>query len=227
MNTLDLSVVAVVVLSGLFAFVRGFVREALSIMAWLGAFAVAYYGYDHVVGIAEHWIANPVIAHTAAAGTLFVVSLLLFSVLVGIVSTQVRESSLGSADRTLGLVFGLARGALVVCIAYLVAIRLIEPGIWPPQADRLPPWIAEARLRPYLERGAAPLQQIVTDQVLERGAAAAEEAGQSLESVGRTPGDSGSEANPPAAKPVTPPQGGYNNNDRKDMNRAIEQSTDQ
>jgi membrane protein required for colicin V production len=226
MNTLDLIVIGVVVLSGLFAFVRGFVREALSILAWVGAFAVAYYGYPQSVGIAEHWIANPVIAHAATAGTLFVISLLVFSVVVGVVSAQVRSSGLGSADRTLGLLFGLARGMLVMCLAYLVMIRVMEPGVWPPRADGLPPWIAEARLRPYLERGAAPLQHLVTEDLLERGATAAAEASQSLEDAGRS--SNGDNANRSAAKPEgQPPPPGYDNRARNDMTNTIEQSTDQ
>ena len=46
MNALDLAVIAVIVLSAVFAFARGFVREALSIVAWVGAAAITLYGFN-------------------------------------------------------------------------------------------------------------------------------------------------------------------------------------
>ncbi len=239
MNTLDMIVIGVVVLSGLFAFVRGFVRETLSIAAWVGAGAVAYYGFASLEPTIASFVSNPLIAQVATAGILFVVSLLVFSVVVGMLSSRVRASSLGSVDRSLGLVFGLARGALFVCLAYLVTVHFFEPGIWPPKNDeRLPPWIAQASLRPYLEAGATPLTQLIPTRLLDKGTDAATQASQSLETTAKT-ADLANKANemlkdtqdsfdalrrPPVPKQPQPPSPGETPEQSREMNRAVQQS---
>jgi membrane protein required for colicin V production len=231
MNTLDLIVISVVVLSGLFAFVRGFVREGLSIAAWIGAGLVAYYGYERFAPTVARLVPNPLAAQLTTAGVLFVVSLLVFSVLVGIVSDRVRMSRLGSVDRSLGLLFGLARGLLVVCLGYVVATHAIEPGVWPPKADRLPVWMAEARSRPYLEEASTPLVQMVPERLLDRSAAAATQAVDTVDSAAKARQLQNMVDPPPV--PATPdkqqsqPAPAYDNGQRQDLNRAIEQSTGQ
>jgi membrane protein required for colicin V production len=222
MNTLDLIVILVVVCSGLFAFVRGFVRETLSILAWVGAGLVAYYGYEKFKPAVGRLVPNPLAAQLTTAGVLFVVSLLVFSVLVGIVSDRVRTSRLGSVDRSLGLIFGLARGVLVVCVGYIVAVRVIEPGDkWPPDPEGLPGWMAEANSRPYLDKGAKPLADLVPQRLIDRGTAAT----QSVDSAAKAKQqlDDSLNALKPAEPPPQPPA--YDNKDRQDLTEKVEQST--
>jgi membrane protein required for colicin V production len=241
MNMLDMIVVGVVVLSGLFAFVRGFVREALSIFAWIGAGAVAYYGYDKFEPTVKTVVTNPLIAQVATVSILFVVSLLVFSVVVGMLSSRVRSSFLGSLDRSLGLVFGLARGCLVICLAYIVMVRILTPDPWPPKQEDLPPWIAQASLRPYLERGSTPLIHMIPAKLYEKGTSAAtaigdaardgelsQKAGELLKNS-QNPFDALPSAAPQPqqtapAQPLQPQ--GYAPEQSREMNRAIEQSTD-
>ena len=183
MNTLDLIVVLVVVLSGLFAFVRGFVREALSIVAWIGAGLVAYYGFERFSPIVGRLVPNALAAQLTTVGLLFVVSLLVFSIMVGMLSDMVRTSWMGALDRSLGLVFGLARGVVLVCLGYLIAVLVIEHA-WPPKPEGgLPDWMAEARSRGFLERGAGTLVAILPPDFVERSAHAASQAGKTIEST--------------------------------------------
>ncbi len=154
MNTLDLIVVGVVALSGLFAFIRGFVREALSIAAWAGALVVAIYFYTPVEPFIESLIKSVLAAELITGIGLFLVSVVLFSIIVGVISSKVRGSGLGALDRALGLLFGVARGVVLVSLGYLVMTHLLKP-------EDMPGWIVDARSRPLLAQGAAQLQQLI------------------------------------------------------------------
>jgi membrane protein required for colicin V production len=161
MNTLDIIVVAVVALSGLFAFVRGFTREALSIVAWLGAIAVAIYGAPYVEPTVRNFVHAVWLADTLTYLAPFLVAVILFSVLVGLIAAQIRMIGLGALDRALGLLFGVARGVLLLCLAYLVMISMLQP-------ENTPPWVMDARSRPLLAYGADEIQQLIPRSVIDK-----------------------------------------------------------
>lgn len=141
-------VVAVVLLgSAGMAFMRGFVHEVLAIGAWAGAGFIAWWGFPHVQPWFRGQIAAPLVADAVAALALFLVALLVLSLLTRAVSNQVRKSALNSVDSSLGFVFGLLRGALVLSVAYIGVTWLIRP-------DEPPGWLENARTRPWLQRGA-------------------------------------------------------------------------
>lgn len=158
MNPLDLGVIAVILLSAIFAFARGFVREALSIIAWVGAAAITLYGFNWAYGLIEPHAQNPILSQVIAGFGLFVVSLIVLTVLTGIVARLVHVAGLTLIDRTLGFIFGLARGAFLVCLAFLLLDMSVQ------QNDR-PGWIREARSAPYLHEGAAMLQGLLPETV--------------------------------------------------------------
>src|SRR5260221_6554457 len=114
-NALDIIVIAVVALSALFAFARGFVKESLSIAAWVGAGLITLYGLPHLRPVALKYISNPLLAAGAAGVTLFVVSLIVLSLLTSAVAGRVKQSALSAVDPSLGLLVralrrrGLAR----------------------------------------------------------------------------------------------------------------------
>ncbi|HEV2678650.1 MAG TPA: CvpA family protein [Aliidongia sp.] len=172
MNALDIIVVAVVAISGLFAFVRGFARELLSIAAWVGAAAVTYFFFEPSRAIARN-LMKPWLADVVAPIVVFVVCLIVFSIITGVLSNQVRQSSLGAVDRALGMIFGVARGAVVVCAAYLVMTLFLKPE------DR-PGWVLQAHTRGLLDSGAQQLHDLIPHNTLERGTQAATEAAQKV-----------------------------------------------
>jgi len=172
MNVLDIIVVAVVAISGLFAFVRGFAREMLSIAAWVGAAAVTFYLFEPSRMLARGMM-KPWLADVVAPVVVFVFCLIVFSIITGVLSNQVRQSSLGAVDRALGMIFGVARGILVVCAAYLVMTRFLAPE------DR-PNWVIQAHTQPLLEAGAQRLNALIPHNMLERGTQAASEAAQKV-----------------------------------------------
>src|SRR5438132_5598750 len=164
MNPLDLAVIGIVAMSAIFAFARGFVREALSIIAWVGAGAITLYGFNWVYGQIEPRVHDRLLSQLAAGFGLFVISLVLLTILTGMVLRMVRASALSPIDRTLGFVFGLARGAFLVCLAYLLLDISVQPG-------ERPAWIREAKSAPYLHQGADVLRQFLPESLKIKNAA--------------------------------------------------------
>src|SRR5438552_16832296 len=134
MNPFDIFIIVLIVLSGLFAFARGFVREALSVATWVGASFAALYSFPYARPIAERWLAKGIVADAAAALSGFVVVLIVLSVLTTAMSRRVKDSALSALDRTLGLLFGLVRGVILACLVYIGVTWAL------PEANR-PIWI--------------------------------------------------------------------------------------
>lgn len=148
-NWIDLVVLAIVAVSALVAFLRGFVREALGIGAWVGAGLVAWWAFPYSQPQARALIVGyPELADLAAYAVVFVVALILLSIVAGMLGGLVRGSLLGGIDRTLGLVFGLARGAAIVVAAYVALSIVVPPEHWPPP-------LLQSRSLPYAYEGAA------------------------------------------------------------------------
>lgn len=147
MTWVDLAVLAVLAVSGLLAFLRGFVREVLGIGAWIGAAAVAVWGAQYAQRPVEHWIADPSWAEAAALLGIFLVTLIVLLLVAHLFGRMVRGSPLGGLDRTLGMLFGLARGAALVIIAYILAGMVVPTDHWPAP-------VREARFLPTTYAGA-------------------------------------------------------------------------
>jgi membrane protein required for colicin V production len=147
MNWLDIGVVAIIVLSAVFAFARGFVREAFSLIAWVGAAAITLYGFGWAFDRLEPYIHNPLLSQVVAGFGLFIVSLVVLTMMTGILARMIHATAFSPIDRTLGFVFGLARGVFLVCLAYLLVAMALPPTDWPP-------WLREAKSGPYLSEGA-------------------------------------------------------------------------
>ncbi|CAA7627810.1 conserved membrane hypothetical protein [Candidatus Terasakiella magnetica] len=154
LNITPVDVVVAVVLLGSagFAFLRGFVHEVLSITSWVGAVFATLYGFSYVQPFFRSHIGAAWAADAAAGASLFLVTLLVLSILTKRVSDSVRRSALNSVDSSLGFVFGLARGAVLMSLAYMSAAWLFDGP------EKQPAWLAESRTRPWMERGAELLQ---------------------------------------------------------------------
>jgi membrane protein required for colicin V production len=154
MTSVDLLVLGVMFLSGLIAFMRGLVREVLSIVAWLGAAAVAITCLPYARPLVSGWMPSAEWIDPAGYILLFVVSLIVFSLIAKVIGGAVRTSSIGGIDRTLGLVFGLARGAVLAIAAYIVAGMAVPVDHWPEP-------VLESRALPYIYAGAAWVARLI------------------------------------------------------------------
>ena len=147
MTWFDVLVLTIVAFSGMLGFFRGMVREVLGLAAWIGAAIAAVYFFPDLQGIARKSIANENIADPVAFGLPFLVILIVFSLLARIVGKIVLASVLGGLDRSLGLLYGLARGAALIVVAY-IGLGLVQP------MDRWPDAVLEARTLPSIYLGA-------------------------------------------------------------------------
>jgi membrane protein required for colicin V production len=142
-SILDLVVLGVVVISALLAAVRGFTREVLAIVAWVSAAAAAWFLHPFLLPYAQQYIANATVALAAAIGAVFVLTLIVVSIITVKLSDAVLDSRIGALDRTLGFVFGAARGVLICVIGWVFLAWLVQ--------GKTPEWAATARSRPLLE----------------------------------------------------------------------------
>jgi membrane protein required for colicin V production len=213
-NALDLAIVTVIALSAVFAFARGFVREALSIAAWVGAAAITLYGFNNVYAVIARFVTTPLLADLIAGAGLFVISLIVLTMLTGYAARFVEGSALSPIDRTLGLIFGLVRGGVLVSLAYLVV------DVTLPQNDR-PPWIKEAKSERFLAKGADMLREALPESLQLKTAGAADDTHRTLDRA-----QDAQRAMRALAIPAVPPQPGqtpsYKAGDRRDMDRLIE-----
>lgn len=148
MNWVDLVVLVAVAFSAMMGVLRGMVREVFGLAAWVGAAIAAAWLFPAAQDVSRRVIANPDIADPVAFGAVFLLVLIVLSVLARSLATLARRSGLGGLDRTLGLAYGLARGAALLVAAYL-AFGAIEP------MDRWPDPVLEARTLPSIYLGAA------------------------------------------------------------------------
>lgn len=216
-NLVDVTVIVVIVLSGVFALVRGMVHEVLSVAAWVGAAFATFYGFPLIQPYARGIIPLPLLADIVAGVAIFVIVLILLSIVTNLISRRVRDSTLGPLDRSLGLVFGLLRGVLLVCLAWLLIVWIAPP-------KEQPPWLAtaltEARSRPLIERGAAMLGSLISAKG--DAAAEAEKARRRAERERQTEQSFRDLLAPKpdgAAEKATP---GYREGEREQLDRLIE-----
>jgi membrane protein required for colicin V production len=219
----DIIVLAIIALSALFAFIRGFLREILSIGAWVAAGVATYFGLPVLRPFARQYIDIELIADVATGVAIFVVVLVVASIISHFLTRGVRESALGPLDRSLGLLFGVARGAVIVCLALLILDNFYAP-------ENRPEWLQQARTLPMAQVGADILRGLVPQSVAAQGQNAADaakaqaekaaEVGQAIQvitNVGQgAAGDSGAES------AGSPEDSGYNDADRKAMERALQ-----
>lgn len=165
----DVIVVLVLLISALLAFARGFVHEVLAVGGWVGAVVVTIYGLPWVRPYARMLVDDPTLADVGAGLVLFVASLIVLSLVTGALSHRVRDSQLNALDRSLGFLFGLARGAVLLIIVY-VALEWLMPE------PKQPPWIREARSMPLIEAGAEAFKSFIPAAQTERAGAAVPDA---------------------------------------------------
>src|SRR5438045_4019867 len=141
---LDIVLLAVMMISGLLAMIRGFMREVLSIASWGAAALVTLYAYPKLLPQAKQYFTSDMFAGAAVVGGVFLGTLLIVSVLTIKISDTILDSRVGALDRTLGFLFGLARGLVIVVVAFLFFAWLVP--------DRSQPeWVKNAKSRVVLQ----------------------------------------------------------------------------
>ena len=182
-NNLDYIVVGIVLFSGLLALMRGFVREIFSLISWAGAYFAATKFYPLAIPFVHHYIKGDKAAEWAAMAAVFTVTLILLMIIGSLICSFVKGNTLTAIDRSLGFLFGLARGVLVVCIIYLVATMVLWPDAdkepspavvtadgttqQPEKSRAVPPdFVMQAKTRSLVASGASVLKTLLPEQML-------------------------------------------------------------
>lgn len=123
-NGLDLVIVCVVAISGLFAFCRGFLSEMLGIGSWIVAGTGGVYLLPYVSPLTENFIRNGTLANIAAGVLSSLILLVVLTLVCSFLTGKIRQSSLNRLDRFLGLIFGFLRGFIILMLMYFILFVL-------------------------------------------------------------------------------------------------------
>lgn len=173
---IDIVVVAILLISAIIAFARGFIREVLTILGVVGGIAAAYTGGPYAAVYVREWLGvqegvEPerlfgmvpynLVADALAYGGIFIVVVIVLSIISHLLAESVKSLGLGAIDRTFGVVFGLARGALLLGLLYLPVHMLVD------QETKIK-WFEGSKTFVYLDQTATVLAQYLPEGTQEK-----------------------------------------------------------
>ena len=153
---IDVVILALIALSAILSLFRGFVREAVALATWLVALWVAMAFHEDLAAILSQWIETPSAQKITAFAVLFICVLLLGAIINYLASKLVDKTGLTGTDRLLGIVFGVARGGVIVAILVLLA------GLTPFPQD---PWWQDSQFIGYFEELAMWIRSYLPDDI--------------------------------------------------------------
>lgn len=152
----DIVIPGIIVVSALFSLMRGFVREALSLVGWLAAFWIALTFADDLANLFLAGISVPSLRVIVAFTILFVVTLVIMAIINNLAGQLIKKSGLKGTDRMIGMIFGVARGVVVVSVLVLLA------GFTTMTQDQ---WWKESMMIDVFHEFAVWLQQLVAPEI--------------------------------------------------------------
>jgi membrane protein required for colicin V production len=121
MAWIDLVIIGIISLSALISLIRGFVKESISLVTWVVAGVLTLRYYAPMADLLEPFINSVNLRQWVGGGILFVATLIVGAIVNFIVSQLVSKTGLSGTDKALGVVFGAARGVLIVTMIVLLA----------------------------------------------------------------------------------------------------------
>ncbi len=152
----DYAIIAILVVSAGISVLRGFLREAISLLGWVFAFWLALTFADDVSGLFARYVSQPSIRHALAFFTIVMGTLIITAIVMYFVRLIVDKTEITGTDRALGIIFGIARGIVIVAILVLFA------GLTALPKD---PWWRESTFIPHFQVLAVELQSLLPPEV--------------------------------------------------------------
>ncbi len=156
LTAFDAAVLIIIGLSTLFAFGRGFATVALSFGAWAGALLATVFGFQFAKTYGRDLIQPPELADLLTLAIIFFVTLFILKQVAEFVGGMVKDSPVGLLDRSLGALFGLLRGVVIISVIYLGFDKLFP-------SSSQPDWIKEARTRPLVAWSAGMIEGFASE----------------------------------------------------------------
>ena len=120
MTVVDVIVLFVIFLSALFSLMRGFVKEAVSLMTWIMAIWISASFAAKLAAILPDSMESDAVRLAVGFGLLFLATLMLGALVNFIIAQFVKKTGLSGADRVLGVIFGFLRGLLIIVVFVVV-----------------------------------------------------------------------------------------------------------
>lgn len=236
-----------IIVSSIIAFLRGFIRECLTIVGVAGGLAAAFLGGPKLVPLMRDWLGvvegekeppklfdlvpMTIVADVLAYGLIFLVVVILLSIVSHMLSGWAKAIGLGPVDRTLGVIFGIARAVLLLSLLYLPVYLLTGK-------EERDGWFKGSHTRLYIESGAKWIAAYLPKSSDEDMEKATDVAGQKmnetrrrleemkvLENAGDKIGEALKDKPEAAPKPESQNNGeGYKPEDRATMDQLIQSS---
>lgn len=214
-NGFDIAVALILFLGALIGLAVGFVRGGLFVLSWLGAAAVTLFGFTTIRPIARGYIDNTLFADIAGGAALFIGSLIVFFLLSSVLGGWVRNSRLNALDRSLGMMAGLATGALALAVAYMGAEQ-----VWTP--EKQPKWMKDARSVPLIRSSAYLLNDVLPADFKLMSRQATQSATQESRDLIERKKAFDRLMQPAAKDGNAPDRSGYDTKERQSLDRLIE-----
>jgi membrane protein required for colicin V production len=154
----DYILLGVIVISALLSLWRGFVTEAISLLSWIVGLWVAVVFFQDLAHLMKDWIDTPSIRDVSAFAILFVGTVLVGGLVNYLAGQLVAKTGLTATDRVLGMLFGIARGIVIVAVLVLLA------GLTALPQD---PWWQEALLLQHFQDMALWLRSFLPANIAE------------------------------------------------------------
>lgn len=156
LSPIDWIMIGIVIVSTLVSILRGFIKEALSLGAWIAALIVSRLFAGQLSTLLVPYIDTPSIRLAVAYGALILGTLMVSSMLIFLMGEVVKKTGLSGFDRFLGMWFGLARGGLIVMVV-IAGLYYLAPV----KEDK---WWQDSRLIPYVVVAVEYLQPLIWQQ---------------------------------------------------------------
>lgn len=236
---LDLIVLAVLLISAVIAFFRGFIRETLTILGVVGGLVAAWFGGPLLSPIVHGWfdagteeepkkfldiIPYDMIADTIAYGSVFIIVVIVLSIASHFLAGWARAIGLGAIDRTMGVIFGLFRGVIIIALIYLPVSLVAEK-------EAIEKWdvVKDSKTHFYIAATADWMMSLVPESFREDAGEKAEKTADSMARATREKlqeldvlQDDAQQQGPP--QPEQPGAPGYETDQRQKMNELFENS---
>ena len=151
-NLFDLLVILFILASAFFAFSRGFFQEIFSLFSWSGALLISYFYSKYLIDYVDKIFNNPTLSNLITYLVIFIVSLFLLSFISKKISGLIKYSSVGMIDRSLGFLFGVIRGYILLCLIFFGYNFFFK--------EVYPKWLEKSKLSYILMKGSIELISI-------------------------------------------------------------------
>ena len=157
LTIVDYTIIFVLFMSAVFSTLRGITREVLGLLGWVVSFVVAHHARPLLEDPIADLIDTDGLSAAVAWGIPFAATVVIWFLLASTLSAGLTRAGLGSLDRWLGVIFGVARGYLLVLLAFVGAVFTLEGE------NKLPATIQNAQSTPLFSQSAMYFASLLPD----------------------------------------------------------------